>query len=354
MAGTNDFQLFAVGGSANVLTQSAYAGRSELQNGVQSGQASSQLYNKHARQASIIASMIGQFIANQTGGNAVDDGTTATLVNQFIQAIQISTRIRLTQPTQFYVNPSSGSDNNSGLSLAAPFQTIQGAVNVIYERYDLNSQAVTINLANGTYVSPSGSPVVAVCGLPLGTTQSPPISIVGNVSTPSSVSLQGTNASGVLVTDGAHINLSGVTITSSGTGAFIAGITAIQGGIVTVNGPITTSTSVGPQIMAIGFGSVIISSNYTITGSGGSHFSVLEQGRISVLNVTATCTGNPSFAVFANCESNSTIALSNCSYGGNATGAKYRVVYGGRIISNNSLTFPGGTAGTVDASGSYV
>jgi hypothetical protein len=85
---TNDFLPFAVGGSANVLSQSAYAALSAIANGYSSGIAQSAALNKTWRQSSIMAAVLAQFIANQTGANSVDDGTTATLLANLLAAVK--------------------------------------------------------------------------------------------------------------------------------------------------------------------------------------------------------------------------------------------------------------------------
>jgi hypothetical protein len=91
MPGTNDFLSFAGGGSANVLTQVAYAAlTSELANGFTSGTAQSTHLNKVWRQASIMAAVLAQFIVDETGNNAVDDGTTATLLANLKTAVAAS------------------------------------------------------------------------------------------------------------------------------------------------------------------------------------------------------------------------------------------------------------------------
>lgn len=88
MAGTNDFLPFATAGGANVLSQSAYAALAAVATGYQAGVAQSAQLNKTWRQSSIIASMVAQFIVDQTGANAVDDGTIATLEANFIAALR--------------------------------------------------------------------------------------------------------------------------------------------------------------------------------------------------------------------------------------------------------------------------
>jgi hypothetical protein len=90
---TNDFLPFANGGGANVLTQAQYAALTTLlSGGYQSGVANSAQMNKTLRQSSIMAAVLGQFIANQSGQNAVDDGTTATLLANLSAAVGVAAR----------------------------------------------------------------------------------------------------------------------------------------------------------------------------------------------------------------------------------------------------------------------
>lgn len=85
----NDFIPFAVGGSANVTAQPTYAANTTLtQNGFQAGIAKSPDLNKVWRQSSIMAAVLAQFIVDQSGQNAVDDGTTATLEANLISAVR--------------------------------------------------------------------------------------------------------------------------------------------------------------------------------------------------------------------------------------------------------------------------
>jgi microcystin-dependent protein len=79
MTGTNKFLPFATGGSANVITDDAYAALAALATGYQSGIAQSQQLNKTWRQSSVMAAVMGQIIANY-GNNASDGDTIANLV----------------------------------------------------------------------------------------------------------------------------------------------------------------------------------------------------------------------------------------------------------------------------------
>jgi len=142
MAVENDFLPFAVGESANVLTQAQYAAlTSLLQNGFSAGIAPSVQLNKVWRQSSIMASVIAQFIAQQTGQNVIDDGTTATLLTNLTAAIDAS------------VPGVVGQSRNLSMSVAAASATATlTADEIIVEsalgglRYCLPSFSKTINL----------------------------------------------------------------------------------------------------------------------------------------------------------------------------------------------------------------
>ncbi|MFK0376493.1 hypothetical protein [Pandoraea sp. NPDC090278] len=77
---TNDFLAFASGAGANVTAQSDYAAMTTLGSGFLSGTAQSAQVNKVLRQASIMSAVLAQFSVDLTGSNAVDDGTTASLL----------------------------------------------------------------------------------------------------------------------------------------------------------------------------------------------------------------------------------------------------------------------------------
>jgi len=77
---TNDFLPFGGAAGANVMTQANYAVLASRTAGFSSGTAQSPQLNKVWRQSSIIASVIGQLINDLTGQDAIDDGSTATLL----------------------------------------------------------------------------------------------------------------------------------------------------------------------------------------------------------------------------------------------------------------------------------
>ncbi|AOK62011.1 hypothetical protein WM29_23060 [Burkholderia ubonensis] len=84
----NNFKAFAAAAGANVMTQADYEALAALLTGFQSGTAQSQQLNKVWRQSSIMASVLAQFIVDLTGQDAIDDGTTTTLLANLKTAVQ--------------------------------------------------------------------------------------------------------------------------------------------------------------------------------------------------------------------------------------------------------------------------
>jgi hypothetical protein len=85
MPSSNQFQAFATGGGANVLTPAAWAAlTSLLANGFQTGTASSQQVNTAIRQATFVAAAISQAIADTLGAAVNDDGVIANYKTQFL------------------------------------------------------------------------------------------------------------------------------------------------------------------------------------------------------------------------------------------------------------------------------
>ena len=86
---SNDFLPFAIGASANVESQSTYSTDAQLTNGQTFGSTgSSSLNNKALRQGTFVASQIAQFIVNQTGTSASDNGSTAQFIAQLAATFQ--------------------------------------------------------------------------------------------------------------------------------------------------------------------------------------------------------------------------------------------------------------------------
>ncbi|KWE70569.1 hypothetical protein WL77_12265 [Burkholderia ubonensis] len=181
---TNDFLPFGGGGAANVIDQATYAALAARQTGFQSGTAQSPQLNKVWRQSSIMAAVLAQFIVDQTGQSAVDDGTTATLEANLKAAINAagitapqfdnSTKLATTAFVQQALGNFQGfvpltasatltasqtgsfieARGTSGYSIALPPPLTPGLVFTIF---NANSNSVTLSTSIGAIYSANNS-----------------------------------------------------------------------------------------------------------------------------------------------------------------------------------------------------
>lgn len=91
----NDFKPFATGAGANVMSQAEWEALAALLTGFQAGKAASAQVNKALRQGTVMASVIGQFIADSTGMDVLDNGNSALVLTNFIKALNSNTVGRL-------------------------------------------------------------------------------------------------------------------------------------------------------------------------------------------------------------------------------------------------------------------
>lgn len=84
----NDFKPFAIGVGANVITQAEYETLvTILANGFTAGTADSNKLNKVWRQSAIMSAVLAQLIVDQTAQDAIDDGSTVTLLANLKAAV---------------------------------------------------------------------------------------------------------------------------------------------------------------------------------------------------------------------------------------------------------------------------
>jgi phage-related tail fiber protein len=148
----NDFKALAVGGGANVITQAEFEALATLiANGFTSGVVPSNTWNKIARQSSVIASVVAQYIAD-SGLNALDNGNTATLLANLKTAIstQIDQRFSGKDPKESVrIASTANVASLSGLS------AIDGVTPIAGDRILLKNQ--TAGADNGIYVAAAGA-----------------------------------------------------------------------------------------------------------------------------------------------------------------------------------------------------
>ncbi|WP_416821777.1 phage tail protein [Cronobacter sakazakii] len=89
---TNNFKAFAIDPNANVTPQAEWEALPALLSGFTSGKAASAQVNKAIRQATTIAALVGQFIAN-SGADALDNADVNGLVTKFTNALIANLRL---------------------------------------------------------------------------------------------------------------------------------------------------------------------------------------------------------------------------------------------------------------------
>lgn len=272
------------------------------------------------------------------------------------------TRQLLNAPLTTYVNAATGNDNNLGTSPSAPFLTIQAAIQSGYGRYDFNSFGWTINIANGSYGAgiPVGSAVISCLGMPVGMTPaSGSINIVGNVASPLSVQIGATNANGVLAQGACSLNISGGTISATGTnsGSLVEGygLYITTGSQVTVSN-VTMGNCGQVQLGAINGGLIVVGSGVTFTGATGVSMQGVGGGEVYVSYETVTNSVNVSTA-YVEAAQNGIIAAASATFvGAGVTGARYATLTNGVITGSGGVStyFPGTVGGTSTTGGQYT
>lgn len=137
----NEFLPFGTAANANVLPNTDYQALPARASGFFSGVAKSDQLNTVWRQGSTMATVLGQFIADKTGRDVLDNGNISGLVDQFGTALSlfasasgvldkngyISIPVNISGVVKnLLIQWASGSSNNNGvltLNLPTPFPT---------------------------------------------------------------------------------------------------------------------------------------------------------------------------------------------------------------------------------------
>lgn len=267
----------------------------------------------------------------------------------------------LSAPLNLYV-ATNGNNNNIGTSPGSPFLTVQAAINSAYRNYDFNGNTCTINVANGTYnfVGSQGASLALFQGIPVGLNTS--ISLVGNVASPGSVTLGTTTGNGITCSGGATVNISGFTITATGTnqGLVLAqgyGVVATSGARASVASCVIGSCGSAQLDASLG-GFLQISGPITLTGTtggslvsefGGTLWADAQTITISSLTLTTSFVLTDKCAVI---EAQGVVFVNP----GSATGTKYAASFNSVIVTGGggAAYFPGTGAGVVSTGSQYL
>ncbi|WP_119305218.1 hypothetical protein [Dongia deserti] len=259
-------------------------------------------------------------------------------------------RERLTANRTYFVNPA-GNDNNNGLTVGAPFLTLQKAWDVIHDTLDLNGFIVTVQLADGTY-----NTGVLCEGLCVGQDSYANIVFQGNNANPAAVVVSTTSASCFTARTGGQFTVKDLKVQTTTAGS---GVRSIFYGSVVVCRNLNYGACVDYHNFAgyQGYLSLNNGDNYTISGGAFAHYYAFNAGLLdAAFNATCTLTGNPAFTDFARAENGGVIDARNATFSGSATGQRYDISANSLIDTNSggASYFPGNSAGAVTTGGQYV
>ena len=351
---TNDFQVFAGATNADVIPQASYLALPALQTGFQTGIAQSAQLNKVWRQSSILSSMIAQFIVDELGLNAVDDGTIATLEANFITALQTATNtLPITNVGLNLFVSTTGNDNNTGLSTSTAFATMPHAALIAATNYNSHGNQITVNVGPGTYTIGTnisgplpGNGILAFVGTSGAAATSINLTAPGSCFSASTGARVSVSGFGLTASVGSTLNQGNGLVAS--TGSSIAFDHVIFGAAQTAH-----VQSTGGQIFTTG-ASAGAGQPYTVSGSAIYHWISGFSGLIDAFGSTITLTGTPNFSSqFASAQAGQ-ILCPGCSFVSTATGQRFQCLFGGIINTNGGgINFlPGNSAG-VNTSGYY-
>ncbi|MDQ2083091.1 hypothetical protein RA307_23135 [Xanthobacteraceae bacterium Astr-EGSB] len=285
-------------------------------------------------------------------GGTID--VTAVAVSKFSAGREL-----LTADRNYYVNSGTGNDSSDGRTTGAPFATIQKAIDTA-ATLDLSIYNVTIQLAAGTYSTPTGNVLKSAVG-------AGKIIIVGDETTPSNVVV---TTSGAMVSTN-HANffargvrttysIRGVRLKSTASGSTVG--LGVQGGSQVEYQNVDFNTGFAQQVRTVDPGSVAYGTGagYTISGPAGIHMngsnlSSIQANSESNGSYTVTLIGTPAFTTFANASNLGYVSAIGVTYSGSATGSRYSAANNSVINTGGGGEnyFPGNTAGTKSSGGIY-
>lgn len=254
-----------------------------------------------------------------------------------------SGRTLLTANLNLYV-ATTGSDANDGLTAGAPFLTIQKALNVASQDYDLQGFDIIINIADGSYAE----------NLSLKTTTGGgKVKFTGNVTTPANVILapaSGTAVSVALgdVRDATVYSFEGMKFApASGTNVFFIHATTVE-----IENVDFAGVGAGHHAVVEHGAIFVIKGDYTVSGGANAHLWARYGGMVQFSGaVTVTFSGSPAWGVMGwySAWGGIFIAEPSITNSGTVTGKKYQVEYNG--VLNGSSKAPGSTAGSTATGG---
>lgn len=266
-----------------------------------------------------------------------------------------TTREYLTAVRTYYVR-TDGNDSNNGLgdSSSGAFLTVQRAISELY-KLDLGNYGALIQVRPGTYSGPQYSAVATVWSPWVGGNAlngpsglGAPVTIRGDVNTPSNVVFSATNGSCLRSSYGGNINIEGVrcVVNTSGTALYASAL-----GQITISGAMDFGPSAGGHISANQNGKVIAAGiNYTVSGGAKYHYSAFGAGSIEAQATVSLSNGLTFTEAFAWASTLGSLQAINTYPNYVATGKTYDVSFNA-VIDSGGQGFPGSVGGSQSTGG---
>jgi len=259
-----------------------------------------------------------------------------------------SVRIKLTAATTFYINAAVGNDTTGTGDVAAPWATIQAAINAVNNGYDTGGANITFacsgNFTTGGYI---GMPFVgqtAVSDIVFDGGGTAQVNVVTNTCFSAGQGAQFT------VYNFAQLSTSGGT--TNGTGYCLG----VNQGQIRHSGN-NFGSCVNAHCGISGSGGIIFAvGDYSISGSAvHGHLYASENGYIYLSDVAITINDTPDFPNGFVLVGDGGVVVSGASWSGATTGPRYSLLGGGIIQTEGAGVdyFPGDVAGNTDGTGVY-
>nr|WP_278434128.1 DUF2793 domain-containing protein [Brucella anthropi] len=239
---------------------------------------------------------------------------------------------------------SDGADTNDGMAdtAARAFRTIQHAIDIAQRRYVSAAYVITIQVGNGSY-----APFKLVGGA--GTI----IEVIGDVATPSNVTITGTGSDNVVAASvGSTLRVRGVKV-SGGSGLIVATdrsnieISSVEVGACSFY-----------QLYAVNNSSISVSDNLSVSGGARALFCASSNGVIYCSNRQVTIKNALSYSVGTCFSNNGSVILTGSAWTGAAfvSGPRYLANITGLIYTEGGGAnfIPGSSAGSVTTGGLYL
>lgn len=291
------------------------------------------------------SSILDQGLGSTNGGFAVRGASVYT--NRLLAGTDLPAPTALNRggllTTQFrevltgartYFVRTDGSNSNDCLSNTAggACLTIQGAIDKAVT-IDGSGFNVTIQVADGTYTGNINLKPIPGANV---------ISLVGNTGTPANVLLDFSTTTGILCGGATSLlrytingfklqhNTSGHNLIIAGSGCSLA-ISNINFG---------ATVGAGNHMLLNFQGSIVISTNYTISGNTNAHAVITQGSILQTAGITVTLTGTPAWGTAFVVSTTAAVGIMNGNtYSGAATGARCS-------ITSNSVIDAGGAGAT--------